>query len=752
MRNDKATKVQPRGRFVWSHTDRIHASGTRATVRSDANPAFEVTTHESIGTACRLSTVLAWFYVRKVANGHWSIEARKGPCGDWSPAHILTPDAGPRLAATLGDALTFCALLTRAPGDPAPETKPQAPAAPAAEEPVIIPQAIAECSRCQTTAPVVRRNFPPYAGGLVCEPCVRELSADVPAEPEGCTFEVRTSGPIGYSPCGRLATSRNAAGSPRCAEHADKEAAEDRRTDETIARHAAIAAANPVKTELAMPTTCGMLRNVYSQGKLTGEPATCGAPAETHKTAEGLTIGVCEFHADKFLEQTGLDVCGMCGTCARCVRINEMNTPKSPEEAAFRARAQRREDLTEGGYSDAEAAAIVPEPLPPVGLMRGIIPDADCDAVLAHVEAAQVPDKAKRYTVDVSHVDTCLPDYVLDHCNGDDELLVGLSLGTSAEEAADSIAEECGNSDKVPAELSHEAIREAAAATCAHVDLRYIDSDGNPCDEAPEDRDSEEPQAWFRVTWVESDDEPQAAPAPESPATDSPQPQASEAAPVPPVATPPATGGTEPAPVASGGTGSDDGSDDTSPDGNGPTDDEAAEFLAGAWGGMLFTAGAYSDNPNAPAEFGPGDVPSIDSKLSAAQAAELRADCLGFLSSPGVVEAIRATCGEDWRGARCGFETAGTDFHFTRNRHGAGFWDGDWDEPGRCDGPNPHTPPDKFGSAFRYAPDYKPRRFGELLSEAARGFGTCELSTGTEDEPESSELYVDADGKYFFHG
>lgn len=25
-------------------------------------------------------------------------------------------------------------------------------------------------------------------------------------------------------------------------------------------------------------------------------------------------------------------------------------------------------------------------------------------------------------------------------------------------------------------------------------------------------------------------------------------------------------------------------------------------------------------------------------------------------------------------------ERAGTDFHFTRNHHGAGFWDGDWEE------------------------------------------------------------------------
>ena len=43
-------------------------------------------------------------------------------------------------------------------------------------------------------------------------------------------------------------------------------------------------------------------------------------------------------------------------------------------------------------------------------------------------------------------------------------------------------------------------------------------------------------------------------------------------------------------------------------------------------------------------------------------------------------------------------EEAGSDFWFTRNRHGVGFWDGDWEE-----------------------------KIGCTLTEKANEFGECEL-------------------------
>ena len=44
---------------------------------------------------------------------------------------------------------------------------------------------------------------------------------------------------------------------------------------------------------------------------------------------------------------------------------------------------------------------------------------------------------------------------------------------------------------------------------------------------------------------------------------------------------------------------------------------------------------------------------------------EIRSDCEGFLR-------------ENARFIRGEFERAGMDFYLTRNRHGAGFWDGGW--------------------------------------------------------------------------
>jgi hypothetical protein len=65
-----------------------------------------------------------------------------------------------------------------------------------------------------------------------------------------------------------------------------------------------------------------------------------------------------------------------------------------------------------------------------------------------------------------------------------------------------------------------------------------------------------------------------------------------------------------------------------------------------------------------------GDIPA-DAMLAEETKEYLRADCLSF-----------------WRRFGCyalnegkGAKDAGHDFWFTRNGHGAGFWDGDWDEP-----------------------------------------------------------------------
>ena len=74
--------------------------------------------------------------------------------------------------------------------------------------------------------------------------------------------------------------------------------------------------------------------------------------------------------------------------------------------------------------------------------------------------------------------------------------------------------------------------------------------------------------------------------------------------------------------------------------------------------------------------------------LAPATIATMQDDCLAFQQANG--EAI----GSEWK-------QAGHDFWLTRNRHGAGFWDGDWSEPA-----------------------------ASILTSAAHAFGECNLYIG----------------------
>lgn len=54
---------------------------------------------------------------------------------------------------------------------------------------------------------------------------------------------------------------------------------------------------------------------------------------------------------------------------------------------------------------------------------------------------------------------------------------------------------------------------------------------------------------------------------------------------------------------------------------------------------------------------------------------KMRADCLEFWSKAGALLCDKNCNVGEWE------SQAGHDFWLTRNRHGAGFWDGDWQEP-----------------------------------------------------------------------
>jgi hypothetical protein len=93
------------------------------------------------------------------------------------------------------------------------------------------------------------------------------------------------------------------------------------------------------------------------------------------------------------------------------------------------------------------------------------------------------------------------------------------------------------------------------------------------------------------------------------------------------------------------------------------------EFRAGYLEAALFASHDMNEEPlgegdTLDALYGPDD-------FSSAALADITGDCLGFLSlasqNNDAVEAIQAAPRQ-----------TGRDFFFTRCRHGAGFWDGDW--------------------------------------------------------------------------
>lgn len=97
-------------------------------------------------------------------------------------------------------------------------------------------------------------------------------------------------------------------------------------------------------------------------------------------------------------------------------------------------------------------------------------------------------------------------------------------------------------------------------------------------------------------------------------------------------------------------------------------DDISDEFIRGCLEAAIFTGQHYADPENhdnsAPMDrhHSVDDIPREIRK-------ELESDCVDFLNSSAFLVAENP-------------RQAGIDFHFTRNHHGAGFWDGDWGDKG----------------------------------------------------------------------
>lgn len=112
-----------------------------------------------------------------------------------------------------------------------------------------------------------------------------------------------------------------------------------------------------------------------------------------------------------------------------------------------------------------------------------------------------------RYAINIEHVDTCLSCYVLDHCNGDDETLIGVAVdgkSTYASVKSDLWEEICNNYRLFPEDMRDIEIRIAINALFEPVtDLSaYFDPS---LENTEEDEMGDMPCAWFRFTWEKED-------------------------------------------------------------------------------------------------------------------------------------------------------------------------------------------------------------------------------------------------------
>lgn len=111
------------------------------------------------------------------------------------------------------------------------------------------------------------------------------------------------------------------------------------------------------------------------------------------------------------------------------------------------------------------------------------------------------------------HIDTCLSGYVLDHCNGDNELLLGVPVdgASTHEDVRQNLLNEFRNdSSEKGAHISEEMFRAAVDEQFSTVpDMAApfdstLEAERDPDEEGPL-YESETCYAWFRVSWDEAE-------------------------------------------------------------------------------------------------------------------------------------------------------------------------------------------------------------------------------------------------------
>jgi len=103
--------------------------------------------------------------------------------------------------------------------------------------------------------------------------------------------------------------------------------------------------------------------------------------------------------------------------------------------------------------------------------------------------------------INANVVDICLSDYLQRSYDGPGETLCYASLGDDIEGTVDQLVESMDHDCGIPEQVTDDEIRQAFRDALQGVDLRYIDGDGNPCDEVPDERDDIEPYLYVTLTW-----------------------------------------------------------------------------------------------------------------------------------------------------------------------------------------------------------------------------------------------------------